>query len=176
MTVSPNPRARLADRIGIIPRLLAGAFLALAIAVASVQFWTLREVEANGLRQAQDALGGSMAMLRHELAPLGAAWSTTADGRLAFGATTLNGRNDLVDAVRDATGAAVTIFLGDTRVATNVKNPDGSRGVGTRLAAGAPRPSWAHPILRSMSRSAMPGRKPSESCLSAFPARKRRRS
>ena len=35
------------------------------------------------------------------------------------------------------TGASVTIFLGETRIATNVKNPDGSRGIGTKLAAGA---------------------------------------
>ncbi len=131
------PRARLGDRVGIITRLLVGALLAMLIAVASVQFWTLRAVDANGLQRAQDALNGSMAMLRHELAPLGTNWSTTADGQLALGTTTVNGRNDLVDDVRDVSGGAATIFQGDTRIATNVKNPDGSRGIGTKLAAGA---------------------------------------
>ena len=126
---------RLVDRVGIVVRLLAGSLLALLIAVASVQFWTLRAVEANGIQRAQDSLGTSMAMLRHELAPLGGTWSAMADGQLVVGTTKLNGRNDLVDAVRDVTGAAATLFLGDTRVATNVKNPDGSRGIGTKLAA-----------------------------------------
>ena len=42
-----------------------------------------------------------------------------------------------MDAVKEVTGASATIFLGETRIATNVKNPDGSRGIGTKLAAGA---------------------------------------
>jgi methyl-accepting chemotaxis protein len=77
-----------------------------------------------------------MAMLKHELAPLGPVWSSTADGQLMLGTVKLNGRNDLVDAVKDVTGAAATIFLGDIRIATNVTNPDGTRGIGTKLAAG----------------------------------------
>jgi methyl-accepting chemotaxis protein len=74
---SPS-RIRLADRVGIITRLLIGSLLAMLIAVASVQVWTLRAVEENGLQRVQESLNGSMAMLKHELAPLGTAWSTTA--------------------------------------------------------------------------------------------------
>ena len=133
---SPS-RVHLADRVGIITRMLVGSLLAMLMAVASVQFWTLRAVEESGLQRAQDLLNGSMAMLKHELVPLGVAWSTTADGQLALGTTILNNRNDLVDTVKDVSGAAATVFLGDTRIATNVKNPDGSRGIGTKLAAGA---------------------------------------
>ena len=128
--------ARWAERIGIVLRLLIGSLLALLIAVACVEFWTLRAVEQNGLQRAQESLGISIAMLKHELAPLGTSWSATADGQLVLGTTKLNDRNDLVDDVRDLTGAAVTIFRGDTRIATNVRNPDGSRGIGTKLAAG----------------------------------------
>ncbi len=130
-------RVRLADRVGIVPRLLICALLAILVAVAAVQLWTLRSVEANGLQRAQQSLGISMAMLRHELAPLGTAWSATPDGLLLLGTTKLNDRNDLVDAVRDVTGASVTIFRGEIRIATNVKKPDGTRGLGTKLAAGA---------------------------------------
>jgi methyl-accepting chemotaxis protein len=133
---SPS-RIRLADRVGIITRLLIGSLLAMLIAVASVQVWTLRAVEENGLQRVQESLNGSMAMLKHELAPLGTAWSTTAEGQLALGTTILNNRNDIVDAVKDVSGAAATVFLNDTRIATNVKNSDGSRGIGTKLAAGA---------------------------------------
>ena len=134
----PAPaKARLANRVGIVPRLLGCSVLAILLAVASVQIWTLRSVKIFGLQRAQESLAVSMAVLKHELAPFGDTWSTTADGHLMLGTTTLNGRNDLVDAVKGATGAAATIFLGDTRIATNVKKPDGSRGVGTKLAAGA---------------------------------------
>jgi methyl-accepting chemotaxis protein len=134
----PTPaHVRLVDRIGIVPRLLVCSLLAILVAVAAVQLWTLRSVEENELQQSQDELGISMAMLRHELAPLGSTWSTTPDGQFLLGTTKLNGRNDLVDAIKDVTGAFATIFLGDTRIATNVKNPDGSRGIGTKLAPGA---------------------------------------
>jgi methyl-accepting chemotaxis protein len=128
--------AQVSDRVGIVTRLLVGSVLALLIAVASVQVWTLRAVEKNGLQRARDSLAVSMALLKHELAQFGTVWSTTPDGRLALGTTILNGRNDLVDTVKDISGSAATIFLGDTRITTNVKNPDGSRGLGTRLAAG----------------------------------------
>jgi methyl-accepting chemotaxis protein len=140
-TDQTSSRVRLVDRVGIITRLLVGSLLALLTAVAAVQFWTLRAVEENGLRQAQESLAVSMAMLKLELAPLGAVWNKTADGQLMLGTTKLNDRNDLVDAVRDVSGAAVTIFLGDTRIATNVKNLEGSRATGTKLAAGAARDS-----------------------------------
>ena len=136
-TTSKVTRVHLADRIGIVPRLLVGSLLALLVAVACVEFWTLRAVEQSGLKRAEDLLSSSMAMLKHELAPLGVTWSTMTDGQLVLGTTKLSGRNDLVDAVRDISGAAATIFQGDTRIATNVKNPDGSRGIGTKLAAGA---------------------------------------
>jgi methyl-accepting chemotaxis protein len=129
-------RVRLVDRIGIVPRLLVCSLLAILIAIATVQVWTLRSIETHGLQRSQEALAVSMAMLKHELAPFGATWSTTADAHLVLGSTALNDRNSLVDTVKDVTGAAATIFLGDTRIATNVKKPDGSRGIGTKLARG----------------------------------------
>ncbi len=134
--VSPLPRVRLGDRIGMISRLLFCSLLAIVLAVASVQVLTLRSVRENGLQQAQQSLSVSMAVLRHELAPLGTVWSATTDGGLLLGSTRLNGRNDLVDAIKAITGASATIFLNDTRIATNVQNADGSRGIGTKLAPG----------------------------------------
>jgi methyl-accepting chemotaxis protein len=130
-------RPRLMDRVGIIPRLLLCALLAILLAVSSAQLLTLRSVQKNGMQQAEHALEASMAVLRHELAALGTEWRTTQEGALLLGTSSLNGRNDLVDTVQELTGASATIFLGDARIATNVKNQDGSRGIGTRLAAGA---------------------------------------
>lgn len=123
-------------RAGIVARLLAGALASLLLAVSAVQIWTLRSVEANGMRQAEAALHVSMQTLQHELAPLGATWQLASDGSLHLGATKLDGRNDIVDAVREVSGAFATIFRGDTRIVTNVRDAAGQRAVGTRLAPG----------------------------------------
>jgi methyl-accepting chemotaxis protein len=51
----------------------------------------------------------------------------------------LNGRNDIVDRVASSAGGVATIFAGETRVATTIRNNDGNRAVGTILAAGPAR-------------------------------------
>jgi methyl-accepting chemotaxis protein len=58
------------------------------------------------------------------------------DGKLMAGDAVLNDNYEVVDRVRDLVGGTATIFQGDLRISTNVKKPDGSRAVGTRLAAG----------------------------------------
>jgi methyl-accepting chemotaxis protein len=136
MDPGPSSRPRLIDRIGIVPRLLICSLLAVLLTAISVELWTLRLVNANGVQRTQDSLQQSAALLKLQLAPLGEQWSTDTNGNLVLGKTPLNGRNDIVDTVKSVTGAAATIFLGDTRIATNVTNPDGSRGIGTKLAPG----------------------------------------
>src|SRR3954467_12433320 len=54
-------------------------------------------------------------------------------GKLYAGKVLLNGNSDIVDRITSLVGGTVTIFQGDTRVATNVRLPDGSRAVGTNL-------------------------------------------
>lgn len=58
------------------------------------------------------------------------------DNQLIVGETALNGLFEPVDRVKTLVGGTATVFMGDTRVTTNVKKPDGSRAVGTPLAAG----------------------------------------
>lgn len=55
---------------------------------------------------------------------------------LYAGETPLNANNAAVDRMKELVGGTATIFMGDQRVATNVQNPDGTRALGTRLAAG----------------------------------------
>ncbi len=59
-----------------------------------------------------------------------------ADGQLYFGDYQVNEQFEVVDAVKQLTGGTATIFLGDTRISTNVLKADGSRAVGTTLARG----------------------------------------
>lgn len=58
------------------------------------------------------------------------------NGTIYVGATPLNNNFAPVDQVKALVGGTATVFMGDTRVTTNVKKPDGSRAVGTPLAPG----------------------------------------
>jgi methyl-accepting chemotaxis protein len=126
----------LLGRIGLAPRLLAPVLFAVALAMLSVQAWVWREMQDNQARQTLARLQVNLSLLKATLAPLGTEWAV-ADGKLTLGGVPLAGRNDLVDTVKTVAGGVATIFQGDTRIATNVQRPDGSRGVGTKLAPGA---------------------------------------
>ncbi|WP_260681952.1 methyl-accepting chemotaxis protein [Alkalicoccobacillus porphyridii] len=58
---------------------------------------------------------------------------TIQSGQLYKGDTVLNENFDLVDQIADMTGGTVTIFQGDTRVATNVE-VDGERAISTKAS------------------------------------------
>ncbi|WP_169742872.1 methyl-accepting chemotaxis protein [Muricoccus aerilatus] len=126
-------------RVGIVARLLLASLLAIVVAVAAVQAWTLRVAYDAQMQAAQGALRTNLAVLRNELSGIGRDWRLDEGGRLSLGGEPLNGREDLVDKVGRITGGVATIFAGDTRVATNVQGPDGVRAVGTKLAAGPAR-------------------------------------
>ena len=55
------------------------------------------------------------------------------DGKLQFGAYVANGNYEVVDKLTTLVGGTATIFLGETRVSTNVLKDDGSRAIGTPL-------------------------------------------
>ena len=56
------------------------------------------------------------------------------DGVLYKGDTKIDGNDELVDSLAKVTNGKVTIFSGDTRVATNVKDAAGKRQVGTKAS------------------------------------------
>ena len=58
-------------------------------------------------------------------------------GNLLVGEYPVNGNNELPDKVKEITGSCATIFMGDTRVATNVLLQDGRRALGTKLSGPA---------------------------------------
>jgi methyl-accepting chemotaxis protein len=87
--------------------------------------------------RAQTSLEGNVTALRDSVYALG---KPRREGdKLYFGDCLINGNNAIVDQIHARFGGTATIFLDDTRVATNVLQPDGSRAVGTKLAAGAAR-------------------------------------
>jgi methyl-accepting chemotaxis protein len=56
------------------------------------------------------------------------------NGKLYKGPHLINGESEVVDLIKEKTGAAATFFLHDVRVATNVTR-DGERAVGTKASA-----------------------------------------
>jgi methyl-accepting chemotaxis protein len=60
-----------------------------------------------------------------------------ANGKLMAGEYVINGNYELPDKIRDSFGGTATIFMGDTRVSTNVLKPDGSRAIDTKLVGAA---------------------------------------
>jgi methyl-accepting chemotaxis protein len=129
-----NP-LRLVARLGLGTRVIAAAVLGGALAVAASTWWTLATLEREQREAAQRSLEVNLRVLKDQVHRHGATLRVEGDRMLA-GETPLNGRNEIVDAVKDIAGGVATLFLGDLRIATNVVRPDGSRGVGTRLAPG----------------------------------------
>jgi methyl-accepting chemotaxis protein len=84
--------------------------------------------------KAQVNLDANLDALRQILEGLGK--PRREDDKLFFGDCLINGANEYVDQVKERFGGTATIFLGDVRVATNVRQADGSRAIGTKLAAG----------------------------------------
>ena len=121
---------------GLMLRLLLPALLALVLAVTVVQAWTVRGLMAEAEVRAEAALDRSLLALQEKLRLIGTQWRRDGD-RLLLDTTALNDRNDIVDGVGRIGGGVATLFLGDRRIATSVRRPDGTRGTGTALAAGA---------------------------------------
>ncbi len=57
------------------------------------------------------------------------------DGSLYKGSIKISLNNDLVDRLSNLTGDNVTLFLGDTRIATTVRGSNGERAIGTKISA-----------------------------------------
>lgn len=59
------------------------------------------------------------------------------NGKLLAGNYVVNGNYELPDKIKELFGGTATIFMGDTRVTTNVLKPDGSRAINTKLVGAA---------------------------------------
>ncbi|BDU73740.1 methyl-accepting chemotaxis protein [Mesoterricola silvestris] len=83
-------------------------------------------------RQASTAQEGAMKTLIELLDQKGKGFRIS-DGKLFVGDCLLNDNNELPDKVKALCGGTATLFMGDTRVATNVMTPEGKRAIGTKL-------------------------------------------
>jgi methyl-accepting chemotaxis protein len=125
--------------VGLITYLLAGSVAAIVMSVVAVQGWTMHGVSAALRVAAETQLEANMAALQASMAQRGSDWRIAADGTLLAGEVPVNNLDHLTDTVGGASQGVATVFVGDMRVATSVRKPDGSRAVGTKLARG---PAW----------------------------------
>jgi hypothetical protein len=114
------PRLRLFAPIGAIKREL----------VAMAETTTQQELDARTLATLDNLLDG----LRQTL--YGRGEPRREGDMLMFGGQAVNNDLALVDGIAARESMLVTVFSGDQRVTTNVRAADGSRVIGSKLAAG----------------------------------------
>ena len=119
--------------LGMVPKIMALAVsgvLVLGLCVAVLSRTLLYSGAADAARERVDT---NMAVAWDALKARGSSFSI-ADGKLMAGDHVLNGNFEVVDKIKVLVGGTATIFMGDTRVSTNVMKADGSRAIGTQLA------------------------------------------
>jgi len=126
----PRPRLTLSLRIALIV-LLNTVLIGISVGGA-----TMLVLDEHAERSAREAIDLHMRVAWRELGRLGGDLHASGETMRA-GETPLNNNDALVDAVAAQVGGTATIFLGDTRIATNVTGTDGRRAVGTKLARNA---------------------------------------
>jgi methyl-accepting chemotaxis protein len=118
----------------IVSRLTLTAVVTLSAAVGTSIWISVSITEGEMYRRAQDDLNINIKLLTSTLKSYGA--PRREGDQFIFGKTVVNGNFEAVDRVKEIAGGTATVFMGDTRVATNVAKPDGTRAVGTKLAQG----------------------------------------
>lgn len=110
--------------------LMVSLLILLSASIISASYFEIKSLARKSL---DNSLNGyiklSFDLLEHKYY---GEWSVEGD-KLYKGSTVLNDNTEFVDSVKEATGSPVTIFLGDTRIATSVLK-DGKRVIGTKAA------------------------------------------
>ena len=106
------------------------------LAIAITSCFTFISIHNEINRQARVSQEGILKMFWVLLKSKGSDFHV-ANGKLMAGGYVVNGNYELPDKVREAFGGTATIFMGDTRVSTNVLKPDGSRAIDTKLVGAA---------------------------------------
>lgn len=122
--------------LSVSVKLMLLTSLAVGVAVVLTVSITLWMFKNDATRQAEAFQDSKIKVLREFLAAKGRDARVEGD-KLFFGDYLVNGNFEVVDRAAELMGGTATIFLGDTRIATNVKTADGSRAVGTKLSGPA---------------------------------------
>ena len=113
-------------------RMFFFASLAVAFAAIGTAVTCLYMMKLELTRQAEVLLEKRIKVFRFILAGKGAEFRVQ-DGQLLIGNYVLNGDPEIVDRIMQLVGSTASIFLADTRIATNIVDEKGNRAVGTKL-------------------------------------------
>ncbi len=139
----------LLARVSISAKVVAlslGGLLLLAVCTVVVSLHLIRTEMADQASRRQEA---NMAVAWEVMRHLGNDFRIQ-DGKLYAGTTVLNENFAPMDTIARIGGGVASVLMGDTRVATTVRRPDGSRAMGTALGAG--------PVYDSVIRNGKPYR------------------
>lgn len=111
--------------------LVLAVILLFSLSVGAVM---LKDITSSMKKMATDKAKGDLALSSTYIDDVILGNWEVKNDKLYKGETQINGNEDIVDLLGKKTGDTVTIFQGDTRVATNVMK-DGERAVGTQASA-----------------------------------------
>lgn len=106
------------------------------VAIAITTSFALMRIHKEIYRQATVAQESRIKTFWELLKSKGSDFSIV-NGKMLAGNYVLNSNYELPDRVQELFGGTATIFMGDTRITTNVLKEDGSRAVGTKLVGAA---------------------------------------
>jgi methyl-accepting chemotaxis protein len=119
--------------MGIVAKIMALAVSGVLLLGLSVTVLSRSLLHTSAADAARERVDTNMKVAWDALKARGAVFSVT-DGKIMAGDHVLNGNFEVVDKVKALVGGTATVFMGDTRVTTNVIKADGSRAIGTQLA------------------------------------------
>lgn len=115
-------------------KLLSLIIVIMTASIAAISYFSVTTVHTEIINSVKEKLMSDLAMceayIDHQYP---GEWSVK-DGSLFKGEQAMYMNNELVDRIGDLTGDTVTIFLGPTRIATNVTYTTGIRAVGTQAS------------------------------------------
>ncbi len=120
-------------KIGMVPKIMGIAVSGVLLLGICVTALTRSLIHSAAADAARERVETNLKVAWDTLKAKGTVFSIT-DGKLMAGDHVLNGNFDVVDKVKALVDGTATVFMGDTRITTNVMKPDGSRAIGTQLA------------------------------------------
>ncbi|WEZ04739.1 methyl-accepting chemotaxis protein TlpC [Bacillus subtilis] len=115
-------------------KILCLVFVVILLFSASVGTVMLKEITESMKQMATEKAKGDLALSSTYIDDVMSGDWQVKNNKLYKGQTQINGNEELVDLLGEKTGDTITIFQGDTRVATNVMK-NGERAVGTQASS-----------------------------------------
>ncbi|WP_024572181.1 methyl-accepting chemotaxis protein TlpC [Bacillus subtilis] len=123
---------RLEMKLGT--KILCLVFVVILLFSASVGTVMLKEITESMKQMATEKAKGDLALSSTYIDDVMSGDWQVKNKKIYKGQTQINGNEDIVDLLGEKTGDTITIFQGDTRVATNVMK-NGERAVGTQASS-----------------------------------------